>query len=80
MNPTHAALQAAVTFAAVLLVVSVGFAWGSDARLCASGPSPEEATMRAMHEQCKLEGGVWRWRMDRAGLTLEATCLGRWPE
>jgi hypothetical protein len=62
-------------FFALLLTFSA-YSIGKDARRCATGPSPEEETMRKMHQECKERSGVWVWRMDKKELDLSAYCLG----
>jgi hypothetical protein len=63
----------------VCFAVLVGFSayqMGADARRCAIGPSPEEETMRQMHQECSARSGIWAWRFDKKELDMSAYCLG----
>lgn len=64
-----------VSFVVGLIAWSL-YAYGRDARLCATGPSPEEVTMRDMHQRCRDTGGVWVWRMNKDALEMGAECFG----
>ncbi len=76
MTPTDTALVVAVLALTMTVGAWVGFSHGKDSRHCATGPSPEEDTMRTMHAQCTRESGVWRWTFHHEDLQMEAGCLG----
>lgn len=60
----------------IVLAFFLGLSAGADARRCATGPSPEEETLRAMHADCQVYGGVWRWQSDPGALEVSARCIG----